>query len=154
MLRILVASRHGEFMISRLKTYPLRIKIVLVILALQILIPVLWFLFGAFLPTIPFIAFGMLCWFAGAGILSPLGIVGIINGYNWGRIFAFLSLLWLLVTSFLLSILETIRFFVTDYPDPILYTVSKAVILLSVLTFCALGLVWLLGKHGNTISPQ
>ena len=80
-------------MMSRLKTYPIQIKIVLAILALQFLIPVLWIFFGAFLPTIPFIAFGMLCWLTSGGILSLLGMVGIINGYNWGKIFAVLSLL-------------------------------------------------------------
>jgi hypothetical protein len=141
-------------MISRWKRYPAQIKIVFALLVLEFLIPFLWFLLGAFLPTIPFIAFGILCWLAVTGVLSLLGVVGIILRHNWGKIFALLSLLWLLATTFLLLVLEIIRFFVTDYPDPILYSVAEAVIFLSVLTLCVLGVVWLLGKHGNIISSQ
>ena len=144
-------AEYGKFMILRLKTYPVQIKIVLAILLLQFLTPGLWFLLGAVLPTIPFVAFGILCFLAATGILSLLGIIGIINGYKWGKVFAPLSLFWLLVTTFFFFVLETIRFFVTDYPDPILFTVFEMATLLSVLTFCILGLIWILGKYGESI---
>ena len=141
-------------MIARLKTYPVQIKIVLVFLILEFLIPLLWLFLGAVLPTIPFIALGILCWLVITGLLPLLGIVGVILGQEWGRIFAIVSLLWLLIATSLLFVLEILRFLGTDYPDPILYSVTEAGIFLCVLTFCLLGIAWLLGKHGNMIFLQ
>ena len=141
-------------MIARLKTYPVQIKLVLVFLILEFLVPLLWLFLGAVLPTIPFVALGILCWLAITGILPLLGIVGVILGQEWGRVFAIVSLLWLLIATSLLFVFEILRFLGTDYPDPILYSVTEAGIFLCLLTFCLLGIAWLLGKHGNMIFPQ
>lgn len=147
-------KRHGELVSSRLKTYPAQIKVVLAFLVLEFLIPLFWLFLGAFLPTIPFIALGIMCWLAITSILSLSGIVGVALGREWGRIFAILSLLWLLVTTSLLFVLEIFRFLVTDYPDPILYSVAEAALFLCVLICCLLGIAWLLGKYWNMISSH
>ena len=141
-------------MIARLKTYPVQIKLVLVFLILEFLVPLLWLFLGAVLPTIPFVALGILCWLAITGLLPLLGIVGVILGQEWGRIFAIVSLLWLLIATSLLFVFEILRFLGTDYPDPILYSVIELAIFLCILTFGLLGIAWLLGKHGNMIFPQ
>ena len=141
-------------MIARLKTYPIQIKFVLAFLILEFLIPFLWLFLGAILPTIPFVALGILCWLAITGLLPLLGIVGVILGQEWGRIFAIVSLLWLLIATSLWFVFEILRFLGTDYPDPILYSVTELAIFLCVLTFCLLGIAWLLGKHGNMIFSQ
>src|SRR5215207_6792352 len=122
-------------MIARLKSYPVQIKILLVFLILEFLVPLLWLFLGAILPTIPFVALGILCWLAITGLLPLLGIVGFILGQEWGRIFAIVSLLWLLIATSLLFVFETLRFLGTDYPDPILYSVTELAIFLCVLTF-------------------
>ena len=139
-------------MILRLKKYPLQIKIVLAILIIQFLLPGVWALLGAFLPTIPFVAFCILCFFAVTGLLSLLGIIGIVGSSKWGKFFASLSLFWLFAVTILFLVLETTRFIVTDYPDPILYTVFEISILFAILTLCVLGLIWMLGKYGKMIS--
>ncbi len=141
-------------MTSRLKTYPAQIKVVLAFLVLEFLVPFLWLLLGAVLPTTPFIAVGIVCWLAMTSLLSLLGMVGVTLGHEWGRIVSILSLLWLLITSSLLLVLEILRFLVTDYPDPILYSITEAAIFLCVLAFCLLGIAWLLGKYGKVISSS
>jgi hypothetical protein len=127
-------------MVSKLRAYPLRIKIVLAILTLQLFIPLLWLILGAFLPTIPFIASGMICWFVFTGIFSIGGIVGIIKDKLWGKLLASGSMVWIILAALVVLALEAIRVLVTDYPDPIWFTASEFMILFLLLSISGFGL--------------
>ena len=143
-------ERYIWLILSKLYVYPLGLRIILVMLVFQACIPVLWFVLMAMNPTTPEAGYsmpGLSCALASCltltGVLPLIGIVGILFGKAWGRVFAMLSLLWIGMVFLFIGGLEVVHSMVSDYPDPLIFVLSVVVISLMTITACILGIAWL-----------
>ena len=108
------------------------------------MIPLLWLVFGAILPTIPCMATALVCCFALTGMLPLAALMTLFAAPRIGRGISIASLSWGGVLAALLILEELYRAAVTDYPDPPAFTAAVVGSATIVLATCMLEIAWLL----------
>ncbi|RMD61491.1 hypothetical protein D6833_08170 [Candidatus Parcubacteria bacterium] len=134
--------------LSKLRVLPRRIQLVLGMLVLLTCSPFLWFAISPTAPYFPdggtFVAIGCVGW----SIAFPLpGIIGIICGKKWGKVFAALALLWMGVL-FLFTGISAVHSILSEHPDTLMLSLSIAVVSFSLAIVSILGIVWIAGAPG------
>jgi hypothetical protein len=122
---------------------PAKNAIVAASLVLELLLPVLWVLFGALLPTIPAVAGALLCCFGLSGLLPLIALITLFTVPTIGRAISIAALSWAGLLAALVVVEEIVRAAITDYPDPVRLTLAIVVAGISILVACTVEITWL-----------